>query len=206
MFRSKDITQYIQAKAENKNNFVLEIGANNGSDTVVFDALLEGYQIIAFEPDDRAFAKLNNNKFKSTSCLQMAISDVDGVLPFHKSTSAQDWDMSGSLLEPHNHKKYHAWVQFNEIINVQSYRLDTFFKGKVLNEISFIWMDTQGAEKKVLLGMGELLKKTRYIWTEYNNAELYKGQPKQTELLGLLKDFEMIIDDGDNILMKNKYL
>jgi hypothetical protein len=44
-------------------------------------------------------------------------------------------------------------------------------------DIDFIWADVQGAEDLVFLGAQETLKRTKYIYTEFSNTELYEHQP-----------------------------
>ncbi len=46
-------------------------------------------------------------------------------------------------------------------------------KGKT---IDFIYCDIQGAEKQMIAGANESLKKTRYLYTEYSNSEDYENQ------------------------------
>jgi hypothetical protein len=43
--------------------------------------------------------------------------------------------------------------------------------------IDFIWADVQGAEEDLILGgLDTLRKRTKYLFTEYNNSEMYEGQ------------------------------
>ena len=235
MFRSKDIIKYIPEISKNRRDLIIEVGANNGSDTLVFDSLVKDYIILAFEPDVRAYSKLissckaasnvqvkmaeellfqtkNNNAIVAS---QKAVSNKIGEANFFASNSVfknhENWDMSGSILEPHNHKKVHGWCKFEEPKLIKTTTLE-----EAIAEISadmiefptiqFLWIDAQGAEKLVLEGLEDYIEFTNYIWTEYNNNEMYKGQPKRQELVDLLAGFEVLLDDGDNLLFRNKQL
>jgi 2-O-methyltransferase len=235
MFRSKDITKYIPEISKSKRDLIIEVGANNGSDTLVFDSLVKDYTILAFEPDTRAYAKLTAS-CKSVSSIQLlsagdtlfrtknnnviitaqkAVSSKVGEANFFASNSIfknhENWDMSGSILEPHNHKKVHGWCKFEEPTLIKTTTLEAAI-GEISEDmlempaIQFLWIDAQGAEKLVLEGLGNYIEFTNYIWTEYNNDEMYKGQPKRQELVDLLTGFEVLLDDGDNLLLKNKQL
>jgi FkbM family methyltransferase len=211
MFRSKDIVKLIPVEALTLDNFILEIGANNGSDTCQFNDHVRYYNIVAFEPDNRAFNKLKNifQKHNAIKLINKAVSNIDGVTKFFPSTSSisgqEEWDMSGSLLAPKLHLQRHPWVSFKNPIEVETVRIDsvlnTFPK---VSEISFVWMDVQGAEKSVLESFGNYLDKVKYIYTEYGNEELYEGQELKNSIRDILKNFDVIDDDGDNFLLKHK--
>jgi len=48
--------------------------------------------------------------------------------------------------------------------------------------------------------------KVRYLFTEYSNDEQYEGQPRLERILELLPSFEVIRNDGSDVLLKNKNL
>ena len=71
-------------------------------------------------------------------------------------------------------------------------------------------MDVQGAEANVFAGATEILKKTKYLYTEYADLELYEGQKPLKHLLDMLKTFEVVQDWNEpvtkNILLRNTAL
>jgi hypothetical protein len=68
-----------------------------------------------------------------------------------------------------------------------------------------MWVDVQGAEDLVFSGAKETLKRTRYVYTEYSNVELYENQLNLNQLLKLFGDsWEIVHDFGGDVLLKNK--
>lgn len=213
-FDSSMIAQLIPEDAGNNAHAIIEVGAHNGSDTANFVNNLKNYFIFAFEPDKRAFKNLINIPSKNRHGLffeNCAISDVDEEIDFYpskyNSSYNLEWDYSGSILKPKNHLKMYPQVSFeSEPYKIDCYRLDTILDCELsfLDEISFIWIDAQGAEQKAINGLGKYLAKTRFIYTEYSNYELYEGQVTKDTLLSSVPTFEVILDDGENMLLKNK--
>jgi len=70
--------------------------------------------------------------------------------------------------------------------------------------IDFIWADIQGAEVDMIQGGSESFKKVRYLYTEYNNSELYEGEIGLDGICNMLPDFEVIYDFKGDVLLKNK--
>jgi hypothetical protein len=71
--------------------------------------------------------------------------------------------------------------------------------------ILFGW-DVQGAEIGVFNEGEEMLKKTIYIYTEYSNKELYKGQYSLKKLLKKLATFKILTRYKHDVLLKNSAL
>jgi FkbM family methyltransferase len=132
------------------------------------------------------------------------------VLEFHASSggdSDEGWDFSGSIRRPKNHLREHPWVKFDKIIAVRTCRLDDWCAETGIEEVDFIWMDVQGAEGDVIKGATRTLEKTRFLYTEYSNNELYAGQPSLKVLLAILPSFKIVAKygrpgDGD-VLLRN---
>ena len=88
---------------------------------------------------------------------------------------------------------YHQ--QNKKPIKIPATRLDTFMESKNLDKIDLICMDLQGAELMALEGMGDYLKKTKYIITELCTSvekngkiiENYEGQGNIKKVFKLLK-------------------
>lgn len=213
----KGITRETIKKLINKNNpVILEIGCNNGSNTRWFLEDFENPKIHCFEPDPRAIKRFKDNigDNNKTTLHKIALSDKNGTVQFHQSDGLpndsldlkEGWDLSGSILEPYKHKDIHPWCKFKSTIDVESMTLDTFMANVDIDIIDFVWMDVQGAEFRVLSGAQDTLSKIRYLYTEYSNIELYKGQKNLLALARLLKDFKIEHRFKGDILFSNKSL
>ena len=85
---------------------------------------------------------------------------------------------------------------------------DTFIESIGLKDkrIDFIWADIQGAEIDLINGGQQALKHTRYLYTEYNNSELYEGCLDLNGILALLPDWELVHDYNGDALLINTLL
>ena len=161
---------------------ILEIGANDGTDTIEFSNAFPNGSIYCFEPDPRAANDWRKNVLKSNAQLfEMAISNKNGVLEFHQSdfrkgSSTQQWHFSGSTRKPKHHLERYKNIVFEKTIQVKSGKLDDWCEEHGIYKIDFLWADVQGAEGDLIEGAGEILRTTKYFYTEYSNKEMYDGQ------------------------------
>ena len=114
-------------------------------------------------------------------------------------------------------KQTYAWFLENienlKKVKVNTIRLDTWYKSiKNLNLIDFLWIDVQGAEKEVLLGAIDVLKKVRFVQIEYGEVS-YEGAMTKKDTFDFFKNnnFDLILDYSPNspvgdFLFKNNKL
>ncbi|HOW26138.1 MAG TPA: FkbM family methyltransferase [Bacteroidales bacterium] len=201
-----------------ENPIILDIGCNDGFNTLWFFKIFEKPKVYCFEPDPRAIARFKRKVGQNPNIQlsEIALCDHDGEIDFYQSgghldeemvkTMPEGWDLSGSIRQPKNHLIYNKWVTFNQKITVKASTLDTWCKTNYIDAIDFIWMDVQGAEIDVFKGGTNTLNRTRFIYTEYSNNELYKGQNNLRKLAGYLKKFEIIIRYAGDVLFINREL
>jgi 2-O-methyltransferase len=182
---------------------ILDIGCNDGTHTAMFLQLFDQARVYAFEPDPRArrrFAAAIQNA--RAQLFATAVGAVDGVTGFYPSDGVpgaewsqrlpEGWDYSGSIRKPKQHLELHPWCRFGDEIEVSVTRLDSWAQQHGVDAVDFIWADVQGAEADMILGGRETLKRTRFLYTEYSNRELYEGQADLRQLLKLLPDFRVV--------------
>ena len=189
---------------------ILDIGCNEGDHTSQFLSLFPNSQVYAFEPDPRAQKrfkeKINNPRAKLH---EYAIGSQDGETIFHMSGGTppmswpQSWDLSGSIREPKEVLVEHPWCKFEESIVVPVRSLDTWLGQEKVKVVDFIWADTQGAEADLIRGGMKTLERTRYLYTEYSDKELYKGQVNFRELLRMIPDFSVLTRYEGDVLLRN---
>lgn len=187
------------------NPTILEIGCHDGENTSWFIDAFHSPTLHCFEPDPRVLEKFKA-KYGNISSLHLhpyALGAESGKMLFYQSSGIDgtDWDASGSLLPPKNHLLEHPHVKFNNVINVDVRTLDSVCEELLIDSIDFIWMDVQGAEGLVISGGRSAFNRARFIFTEYNNNEMYEGQPTMRQLLRLLPNHRVLARYPDDLLL-----
>ncbi len=194
-----------------ENPIVLEIGSHNGSDSKEFLDEFNKIRLYCFEPDPRSIKKFKKRiNDKKCSLNEIALSNRKGYLEFYLSENVRDSEKgsdSSSLKKPKEHLEKFPWIKFEKKIKVPTDTLDNWVKKNKIKRIDFIWADVQGAEKELILGGKETLnKKTKYIYTEFYEKELYEGQIGLKEILKMLPSFRVVKIYGNNVLLKNIFI
>jgi len=176
---------------------IVEIGAHQGEDSASFINMFPLCSLYLFEPDPRCISILKKRGLdKRASLYEGVVSDTLGTVDFYMSGGIdgiyKNWDGSGSIMKPKETLRIFPQIVFLDEykIQVSSTTLDWYFKD--MPTIDFLWMDTQGAEEKIFKGGTETLKKTKLIYTEFCNDELYEGAPNLPRVMELLPDFSLI--------------
>jgi hypothetical protein len=200
----------------NKPTSLIQIGASGGQELEEFvannitDALL-------IEPLEMPFSILKERVQKLNNYIpfRALIHSTNGiVVDFHVANNA---GMSSSILAPNKHLSTYPNVSFSEKIKLTGYRLDSLVSLLVSQKIigfncpDMLYLDVQGAELIVLRSAGELLEKTKYIWTEVGVGDGYTGGASYVELISYLNNhnFQLIHLNcepgafGDAFFMKN---
>jgi FkbM family methyltransferase len=180
------------------NPIILDIGSCDGLDSINFSRLFPDGKIFSFEPFDKINKIFKDYGVPSNVTLnEYAISNVDGIHEFWESSGRTkdgnfEHNGSGSLLEPLMHLQDYPDVKFENVVEVKTKRLDTWFNENNLTHIDFIWMDVQGSEHMVFEGAAGILDKIKYIYTETSSNEAYKGQIMFDDILGYLPGFKLL--------------
>lgn len=196
-----------------KNLQILDVGACTGEDSIIYANLFPNSKIIAFEPlpGNLAMMKEHIRKFQKETLIRtenFALSDEEGDHLFYVSGGSlynkensefttiipKEWNKSSSLLKPGKQlEKEFPWLTFPDCIHVKARRLDNYLKENGITQVHFMHIDVQGAELKVLMGMGEMLKKVKAIWLEVENCELYENQPLKHDIEDYLFKFKFYL-------------
>lgn len=178
------------------NPVIIEIGVHWAESTRIIMRYCEGKpEYYGFEPDPRNLHRIGQQKLQYPfTLIESAVSNTDGEVSFYLSDgnhprSGNPMTGANSIRKPKAVLKEYEWINFDEEMVVQSCKLDTYFKDKMPNRIDFIWADMQGAEYDMILGAKEVLSRTRYIYLEYSEEELYEGQKTLEEYMQLLNSF-----------------
>lgn len=157
---------------------VVHVGAYDGGERVAYGA--HGIKdVVWFEALSYNYEKLQANIKGLTghTSHNLVLSDVDGNTKFHVTNNGKGNHGSSSILPLGKHAEYYPHVVVQEILNLPCRRLDTLAKQKNLpmERYNFLNIDVQGAELRVIRGMGDLIDGFDYVMAEINEEELYKG-------------------------------
>jgi FkbM family methyltransferase len=202
--------QEIKALLGAGKKIIFEVGCADGEDTREFiSTFKEQIELHAFEPEpknvvlSRSAIPVGQGRFN-----EGVVSDVDGFVTFHRSRTENpsDLSLSGSISPPVKHSEYWPHILFDDLIRVKSWTIDYYCSKHGINFIDFIWADVQGAELQLIKGGVQMLEqKVRYMFTEYSNEELYKGQLSLDKLLTALgSNWTVVRDYKTDVLLYNK--
>ncbi len=172
---------------------VLQVGSSYGQEMAWFldNGITAG---IFIEPLPEPFQAL------SRSCLQrpgfvavnaLCSEETGQKVSFHVASNG---GMSSSMLQPKNHLTEFDFVRFDQTVELVTNRLDhvvAFLRNNghaaVCDTVDLLYMDTQGAELKVLRGAGAVLDGIRYVVSEVTRNQLYAGSPSLMDLMSFLE-------------------
>jgi FkbM family methyltransferase len=132
---------------------VFDVGANIGFYTLLAAARLSGRgEVHAFEPNPRVFSHLarnaQHNSLMNLHLVGTAVCDFDGEASFYLPRNGA-W-ANGSMIE--------GFTEQLEPLSLKTSHIDTYCSKAGIRRIDLIKIDAEGAELKVLKGMGSLLQ------------------------------------------------
>lgn len=172
-------------KKYGKPNGILHVGANIGEEAEAYDKA--GVKnVIWLEANEDLMPILTENVCKyGHFVLNACVGDVqDEEVTFHISNNA---GQSSSYLDLGTHLIQHPEVHYTEHVPMKTIRIDSIRSDFV--GYDWVSLDIQGAELKALRGMGDLLKQFRFVYSEVNRKEVYKGCALLPEMDAYLKGF-----------------
>lgn len=186
---------------------VIELGAHHGNDTVLlYDAAVRPWATyIAVEADPRNIPVLQQRiGERDIQVLHAAIWDEPGMITLHQSEGNHNG--SSSVREPHLHLQYFPDIEFKSDIQVPALTLDAIATAYNVGLIDLIWCDIQGAERNMVAGGRKTLERTRWLLTECDRVEMYRGQATRNELIKILGlHWELVAEwpETANLLLRN---
>ena len=201
-----------QAISESANPFIIELGGCDGYHTNIIAEKLhksgKQWTFIVLEPVPH-LAQIIRDKVKwlpEVQVVEMAIGSTNGVVTFYQSDAK--YYGSSSIRKPKRAYEFWQDMSFTEL-SCNCTTLDSLLESYGLNKktIDFIWADVQGAERDLISGGNETLKRTKYFYTEFMEYEVYEGQIFDFEsICKMLPDFKVEHKFDYDILFTNKKL
>jgi FkbM family methyltransferase len=161
---------------------VLHIGAHKGEELASYDNLgIENVVWIEGNPSLAENLKRRLEPRGDQLVYNYLVSDTNDQEFDFKITNNGE---SSSILEMEKHLEHHPHIHVVDSLKLKSKRLDSIIDDNKIEigNYDFINLDIQGAELLALKGLGDKIKSFKYIYTEVNTGEVYKGCAKIDEL------------------------
>jgi FkbM family methyltransferase len=153
---------------------VIHVGAHAGEESLQYQQH-NWKPVIWIEANPSLIDKLKMSVPKEDVVICAALWDTNDVqMEFNVASNGE----SSSLLKPEKHLDEYSDIEFTHTIRLHTKRLDS-----LLTQVpNFLNLDVQGAELRVMHGLGKLIHSLDYIYTEVNEKELYSGCAKIEEI------------------------
>ena len=196
---------YILKKSERP--CIVELGAYHGEDAEWMIAAVadKNPRVIMVEADPENYRIITANKNCSRATrIHAAIASHTGQCEFW-GCYTDEGRGSGSIRQPTGHLVRNGVpYDFRKLPEpIPCYSLDDIFLNNGLDHIDVLWVDIQGAERDMITGGQVALAKTRFLFIESEQEELYEGQAVRPELLDLLPNWTVIQNFEHNLLLRN---
>ena len=167
----------------NKNDMVIDCGANVGDLFLYLKDKINHSNFFAVEPSSLEFKALVHNTPNAKN-LNIALADKDGESDFFVSIRKAD----SSLIEP---------KRFTEKITVKTTTIDYLFKNFDLTNIKLLKLEAEGFEPEILEGAKNSIKYINYVAIDGGYERGIKQEETFTKLTNRL------IENGFSIIFVN---
>ena len=147
---------------------IIHVGASLGEEREIYRSLTD--RVIWFEanPDLITMLRLNVTPL-GHDVIHSAVGNRSGTVTFNVASFYQ----SSSILPLGAHFTYYPGITYIKQVEVPINRLDYFMADRPVHDM--LYMDVQGYEGQVLEGSLQTLRNVKWIYTEYNQEEMYLG-------------------------------
>jgi len=184
---------------------IIEIGSYDAKDGAELAEICDT-KVHCFEPNPASYEImkfLNNDRL---ILWNYAVCSHNGFTKMNLSNHPQ----SDTIKTPKLHKKLFPGVIYNDVIEVRTTTLDRWnYAIRGGDQVDFIWCDVNGAEADFILGAHKTLSKTRYLYIEFCEKELFAKALNREQMKKALPGFEVIgeynfLGSYGNLLFRNK--
>ena len=169
----------------NPSPVIFDVGAHIGESVSFLKRVFPSSSIYSFEPDPDSYKELSSANCADVTYFNLAVSDVDGTLPFYRNKISHTNSLlkvnlnsndSICIAKAKAENDQHFFEGFNEKVLVSVVSMDSFVKEHSIDQIDLLKIDVQGAECNVLRGGVGVLLKTRVIVMEIGFFDYYENQ------------------------------
>jgi FkbM family methyltransferase len=171
---------------------VVDVGAGRGEDTATFSRLVgDNGRVIAIEAHPETFAILQNfcrlNGLSNTTALQLALMDKPGTVRIAESESS--W-LENAVID--DDKSVGAQVRASTLAEICAQQ--------GLEEIVFLKMNIEGAERNALLGMTPVIQNIRQVCVACHDFRADRGQGEHFRTRAFVEQF--LLDYGFKVVCR----
>ena len=167
---------------------VVDLGAHQGEFTDAARRVLGARRVVLVEADPELAAGLRE-RYRAdddVDVVQAAVTDRPGPVQLRISAHRD----SSSILPITAEAERQFQLDMHEVrqVEVPGVTLDQLFDDQGLERVALLKSDIQGAERAMILGGAEALKRVQSIYIEVNFGEFYEGSAQFQELDDLLRE------------------
>lgn len=181
----QSLDEYVKTATSLSSTLSIEVGAHGAEYSKAMAD--KGVRSIAFEASPAVY-----NKFKDSidgfDYVHLAMSDHNGVVSFNIDTAWNPSEAGHNSIKDFNL----GWRVNGEPVEVSCSTLDSYFNDLQDEQIS-LWIDVEGANKEVLLGATELLKKVQSIYIEVEHIYFWKDQWIRQDVIDFLETHGFVL-------------
>jgi FkbM family methyltransferase len=186
-FNRRMAPNFLEVILANKVDIVLDVGANDGGfGRELRDSGYTGH-IHSFEPNPVAFKRLKNSIAgdPNWSAVQCAVGDVPGLLFLNVSEA----DVFSSFKKLNSFGQNSSNARVVNTVEARIVRLDDYLReNTALQGRPYLKIDTQGFEREVLEGLGNMFDKMVAIQVETSLIDSYVGEADWIDSLIYMRD------------------
>ncbi len=196
----KKITNFFKKNTNKKISVFIDVGAHHGETVKLFKKNFEVGEIYAFEPSPKNYKNLveKTKNITNLEIFNIAIGKESGMIEFKQHFESQSSTITEINLKSNYYKRKNRYLDFFGIrqnkftrLEVKIDRLDNILEHKNLERIDILKIDTEGYDLNVIYGLGELIKKVKYIYFEHHFHNM------------LVKEYTL--SDVHNYMIKNNF-
>jgi FkbM family methyltransferase len=174
----KCLEEYIEIATSFNPTLSIEVGAHKAEYSRAISS--KGVKSIAFEASPAVYEKYKEN-INTFEYINLAISDYAGSVLFNIDSAYKASNIGHNSI-----KKYSEnGSRNNNPIEVSCSSLDIYFNDLQDEKIS-MWIDVEGANREVLMGATELLKKVQTIYIEVEHKQFWVDQWQREDVIDFL--------------------
>jgi FkbM family methyltransferase len=164
-----------------KGDVIIDVGAGHGEDTLTFSRCVgETGRVLAIEAHPASFAILKNfcrlNQLSNVTPLHVAVMDKPGTVQITESPSS--W-MEHSV----------RWNNGAGGMEVRAATLDELCREQGVEEVGFLKMNIEGAERYALPGMEKMITHVRQTCVACHDFRAEKGDGEEFRTRALVEQF-----------------